>query len=322
MEERQVPSVYFEPGFEPHVEVVRPPRRPYFLHALLFLGAVLTTLIVGARLEDNFLAGRPMFSADEHFFPVQWALSEPSRLLMGIPFSASLLGILLAHEMGHFVYAVRNRVYATLPFFLPAPTPIGTFGAFIQIKSLFRSRRALFDIGIAGPIAGFIVAVPLTMVGLLLSRPLPVGTPAMEIGYPLIFHVIHWLLPVREGLHGLLLHPVAIAAWTGMLATALNLIPGGQLDGGHIVYGLRPAAHAPVTRAAILVMLPLAYFFWSGWIFWGLGLTMTRRHPQVPEQPAMPVSRKALAWLAAIMLLLTFLPAPFPGGSFYELLHQ
>jgi membrane-associated protease RseP (regulator of RpoE activity) len=241
---------------------------------------------------------------------------------MGIPFSASLLGILLAHELGHFLYSVRNHVYATLPYFLPAPTPIGTFGAFIQIKSAFRSRQALFDIGVAGPIAGFVVAVPLTILGLMLAKPLPADIGSMDIGYPLIFHVAHFLLPLKVGLHGLLLHPVAIAAWTGMLATALNLIPGGQLDGGHIVFALNPAAHARVTRLAVLLMIPLAYFFWAGWIFWAVGLLVTRRHPPVPPDPQLRRSRYAVAVLAALMLLLTFVPGPFVGGSFRDLLHQ
>jgi membrane-associated protease RseP (regulator of RpoE activity) len=263
-----------------------------------------------------------MFASDENFFPLAWILAEPSRLLLGIPFSASLLGILLAHEMGHFLYSVRNRVYSTLPFFLPAPTPVGTFGAFIQIKSAFRSRQSLFDIGIAGPIAGFLVAVPLTMVGLWLSKPLPPGVPPMEIGYPVVFHAVHALLPIPTSLSGSLLHPVAIAAWVGMLATALNLIPGGQLDGGHMVYALSPTAHSRVTKAAIVLMFPLAYFFWSGWLFWAVGLLITHRHPYVPHYPPMPHSRTVLAWLGAIMLALTFLPAPFPGGSVRELLHQ
>src|SRR6185436_15607127 len=136
--------------FAPEVQVLitRPPRRPFFLHLLLFLLTIFTTLIVGARMQESFNTGQPLFFADEHLFPWRWALSDPRRLVLGIPFSASLLAILFAHEMGHFVLAVRNRVYATLPFFIPAPTPIGTFGAFIQIKSRFHSRQSLFDIGI------------------------------------------------------------------------------------------------------------------------------------------------------------------------------
>src|SRR5437899_352168 len=150
---------FTQPHPPPHREVfiVQPPKRHYWLHILLFLLTALTTLIVGARLQQNFLTNQPMFVWDNSsffaFFPLRWILQQPSRLLMGIPFSATLLGILMAHEMGHFAYSVRNGVYATLPFFIPAPTPFGTMGAFIKIKSPFRSRWELFDIGIAGPIA-------------------------------------------------------------------------------------------------------------------------------------------------------------------------
>src|SRR5438045_3333246 len=137
-----------------------------------------------------------MFVSDENFFPLRWIMEDARRLLLGLPFSAALLGILLAHEMGHFILSVRNRVYATLPFFIPAPTPFGTLGAFIKIRSHFRSRTALFDIAVAGPIAGFVVAVPMAVVGLILSRPLPANIEAssVQLGQPLIFHFIAWAL--------------------------------------------------------------------------------------------------------------------------------
>src|SRR5579864_2292292 len=170
---------------------ILPRRRPYWLHVLLFLLTVFTTLIVGAGLQRDFISGRPMFVADPNFFPLKWALEDARRLLLGVPFSAALLGILLAHEMGHFILSVRNRVYATLPFFIPAPTPFGTLGAFIKIKSHFRSRAALFDIAVAGPIAGFVVAVPMAVIGLVFSRPLPANIEADSVllGQPLIFHL-------------------------------------------------------------------------------------------------------------------------------------
>src|SRR5215469_14230001 len=153
------------------VFVVRPPKPRYWLHGLLLLVTIFTTLIVGARMEFNFLHNLPALSAGDEFppfFPVEWVFRSPSRLLLGIPFSATLLLILLAHEMGHCRY---YRVHATLPFFIPAPTLIGTLGAVIRIKSPIRSRAALFDIGIAGPIAGFIVAVSVLMVAMLHSKP-------------------------------------------------------------------------------------------------------------------------------------------------------
>src|SRR4051812_18687138 len=180
------------------VFAVLPPRRPYWLHILLFLVTVLTTLIVGAKLQHDFqMLGDTYFLNDNDFFPFQWVWRDPQQLLSGIPFAATLLGILFAHEMGHFIYSVRHGVYATLPYFLPFPSPIGTFGAFIKIKSPFRSRAALLDIGIAGPIAGFIVAVPLAALGLILSRPADTTEiSATQLGVPLIFQGIHYVLEV------------------------------------------------------------------------------------------------------------------------------
>src|SRR6185312_9256644 len=165
--------------------LVRLPKRPYWLHVLLFLLTVLTTLIVGTRLQENFNAGDSLFLGDNGFFPLTLLWRDPKRLIDGIPFSLTLLSILMAHEMGHFMYSVKHKVYATLPFFLPFPSPIGTFGAFIKIQSPFRSRAALLDIGIAGPIAGFILAVPAAAVGLALSRHAGANfDPSSQIGTP------------------------------------------------------------------------------------------------------------------------------------------
>jgi hypothetical protein len=313
------------------VFIVHPPKRRYWLHTLLFLLTVLTTLIVGARLQQNFLSGQPTFVADESFFPIRWIWEQPSRLLWGVPFSATLLGILMAHEMGHFIYSVRNGVYATLPFFIPAPTPIGTMGAFIQIRSPFRSRAPLFDIGVAGPIAGFVVAVPMALVGLMLSRPLPIeiDPASIQLGQPLIFQILYWGMQqfsignsAQLPLHLLFMHPVALAAWVGMLATAFNLLPGGQLDGGHIVYAVNPQAHSIVSKVAMIVLVPFAIFFWPGWFIWVIGIGLTRRHPMVPAWPDLNVSRRYLAITAALIFLLTFVPQPFPGDTLYDGLRQ
>src|SRR5450432_1745655 len=160
------------------VYFVRPPNPRYWLHILLFVATIFTTLVVGAKMEFDFLHNAPPFvHGDETLplFPVGWALHEPSRLLLGIPFSATLLLILMAHEMGHYLYCRHYRVYATLPFFIPAPTLIGTLGAVIRIRSPIRTRAALFDIGIAGPIAGFVVSVITLTVALGLSKPMPSG---------------------------------------------------------------------------------------------------------------------------------------------------
>jgi membrane-associated protease RseP (regulator of RpoE activity) len=319
------------------VFVVRPPRRRYWLHALLLLATIFTTLVVGARLEYNFLHNLPAFSAEPDalpLFPVMWVFQEPWRLLLGLPFSATLMLILLAHEMGHYVYCLRYGVNATLPFFIPAPTLIGTLGAFIRIKSPIRSRAALFDIGIAGPIAGFLMASITLIFALTLSKPMPPGIPASEIefGYPLIFHLLHSLSNVVGGsgtgqipLSATYLHPTAIAAWVGMFATALNLLPGGQLDGGHIVYALSPKAHRYVSTMTVTVLLTLGgvallrefgllllpWAGWEGWFIWGLLIKISGvRHPNVPIWPGLSPRRKSLVIVALLLLVLTFVPSP------------
>jgi membrane-associated protease RseP (regulator of RpoE activity) len=295
------------------------------LHLLLLLLTLLTTLIVGARLQFNFDHNLPAFTTETFalpLFPLKWIWHQPSRLVMGIPFCTTLMGILLAHEMGHYLLCEKNRVFATLPFFIPAPTLIGTLGAFIRIKSPIRSRQALFDIGIAGPIAGFLIALPVLFWGLALSKPMPAGASAslLDFGYPLIFRVSHQLLalvvPRAPALENLYLHPIAVAAWVGMFATALNLLPGGQLDGGHIVYAFSPRAHKWVTRICIAVLVPLGMFYWAGWLVWAVILGFTgMRHPNVPKWPDLDPTRRGLAWLALLMLALTFVFAPFHGAS-------
>jgi hypothetical protein len=310
------------------VHVVLPPRRPYWLHVLLFLLTILTTLVVGAELQRDFLTGQPMFVADEHFFPLRWIIYDARRLLLGIPFSTALLSILLAHEVGHFILSVRNHVYATLPFFIPAPTPFGTLGAFIKIKSHFRSRAALFDIAVAGPLAGFVVAVPVAVIGLILSRPLPANIQAdtVLLGQPLIFHLIaaalaklHVGYAASVPLSLTQLHPIAYAAWIGMLATSLNLVPGGQLDGGHMIYALRPAAHKAITWLSITMLTVMTVFLNVSWFIWIFALLITRKHPLVAADPALPANRRWLAWTALLMLMVTLIPAPFPGNSVYDI---
>lgn len=307
----------YHPPFE--VLVLPPPKRRYWLHLLLLLATVCTTLAGGARLQHNFDHNLPAFSADDDVFPLPWALQRPSRLLLGIPFSAALLLILMTHEMGHFLYCLRHRVWATLPYFLPIPTPIGTLGAFIRIRPPIRSRAALFDIGIAGPIAGFVVAVGTLVVAFLLSKPMPANMPASEVvfGRPLIFHLVHRGMAsiglVSASFDALHLHPVAMAAWVGMLATALNLLPGGQLDGGHIVYALWPRAHRWSTWGAAAGLILLRKL-WQGWLLWALILLVTgMRHPPVPAHPGLSRGRLLLAVLGFAILVLTFMPAPVAG---------
>jgi membrane-associated protease RseP (regulator of RpoE activity) len=325
----QPAPVWVEPRF----------RQRYWLHALLLVLTIFTTLVVGSHMQWNFQHAQPTLSAEDSyipFFPIDRVWEQPSRLLLGIPFSATLMLILLAHEMGHYLYCVRYGVKATLPFFIPFPTLIGTMGAFIRIRSPIRSRRALFDIGIAGPIAGFVAACVALVVSLGLSRVMPTGLTAssmeqIELHYPPIFHVVQWTLENVGILRGtstlplstLNLHPMAIAAWVGMFATSLNLLPGGQLDGGHIVFSIAPRAHRFVSRLTILVLIPMAVYLWLGWMVWAVLLEISSfRHPQVAEWPKVTGVRRWLALLALVMLLLTLTPAPFAHSSLREVVRE
>jgi membrane-associated protease RseP (regulator of RpoE activity) len=216
-------------------------------------------------------------------------------------------------------------VRATLPFFIPAPTLIGTLGAFIRIGGIIRSRAALFDIGIAGPIAGFVVAVPTMLAGLALSHPVAgVSDPDLQFGFPLIFRLGYLLLHRGgTGLGHYYLHPVAVAGWAGMLATALNLLPGGQLDGGHLVYALWPRMHRAISLSVVAGLVVLAWYCWVGWMVWAILLALSGlQQPCVPRWPEVGSRRKLISLLALTMLVLTFTPAPVANANFRQVAHM
>jgi membrane-associated protease RseP (regulator of RpoE activity) len=325
------PSLSSRPQIKNPVKVLvyhaRKPR--YWLHGLLLGLTLFTTLVVGARMQYNFQHNLPCFYTGDDsldIFPWQWAL-HPVNLALGVPFSLSLLLILMAHEMGHYLYCRRYGVWATLPFFIPFPSLFGTMGAFIRIRSPIESRDALFDIGIAGPIAGFVVATVVLWISLSFSTAPPglATLPAIKLQYPLIFQLLNHGHGAGGGvpLTRLNLHPMAIAAWVGMFATALNLLPGGQLDGGHIVFSLAPRAHRLVSGAVILALLPLGYYYWAGWLIWPILIGVTGlRHPIVPGWPGVNRSRYLLAIFALIMLALTFTPAPVAELSLPQFVRQ
>jgi membrane-associated protease RseP (regulator of RpoE activity) len=305
---------------QPAVWVVRPPRQRWWLHILLLFLTFLSTLVVGARIYANFAAHQPAFSFNDDsisLFPVEWMWQAPARLMHGLSFSLTLMFILLAHEMGHYLYARHYRVYATPPFFIPFPSLIGTLGAFIRIKGPIPNRTALFDIGIAGPIAGFIPSCAAVLMGLSLSHPQVFSNAALgnEPGFPLAFKLAARLLHINVPLESLSLHPIAVAGWVGMFATALNLLPGGQLDGGHILFSVFPKLHRWVSLAVIIALVPLAKYCWIGWLVWTVVLWLTSHHPSIPSRPEISASRKWLAVFAVTMLVLAFTPAPFTHSS-------
>ena len=292
------------------------PSHPKFqdrvwLHAVLFVLTLASTTFVGAGHYLGFLN----FSGT----PVQ-GVPLTGALVHGLWYSVTILLILGCHELGHYLACRYYDVDASLPYFLPFPVLLtGTMGAFIRIREPIPRKHMLFDIGIAGPIAGFLVAVPALFIGMAMSTVVrvPQNTAGLlELGEPLLFKMaaaVFWGTP-PDG-YSLNMHPVAFAAWFGMLATALNLFPIGQLDGGHISYSVFGRRSTYVTFATIGIAIGLAYFS-ASWIVW-TGLTIAMlfmfgpRHPRVfDEEVPLDRTRKILALFALAMFILCFTPAP------------
>jgi membrane-associated protease RseP (regulator of RpoE activity) len=296
-----------------YVPPPRPRRDRIWLHLLLLLLTVFTTTFVGGI---HFFAYTVGFSPPENVVPSLGALPF---YLNGLWYSAGILAILGCHEMGHYVACRRYRVDATLPFFLPAPLPLtGTLGAFIRIRSRIPSKKALFDIAIAGPVAGFVVAVPVLFFGLLLSKieRVPVDFEGVELGEPLLFRAAAWLVfgDLPDGL-SINMHPMAFAAWFGLLATALNLFPISQLDGGHISHAVLGRKSSYVTLAMIACAIGLT-FVSTSWIVWTVLMVvmlfaMGPHHPPtLDEETPLDPGRVLLAVVALVMLIVCFTPVP------------
>jgi membrane-associated protease RseP (regulator of RpoE activity) len=288
-------------------------RKSLAIAIVLFALTLVSTLAVGAQYASSYASWQsPDF--DELFSTYANLILHPSLLLSGVPFAFTLIGILLAHELGHFFACRYYGISASYPYFLPAPTLIGTLGAFIRIRSPIYNRKALFDVGLAGPVVGFLFAVPALAIAIFYSRVVPASEAHSSIvfGQPLVMRLLVAILRpgVRPG--DLLLHPVGRAAWVGLFATALNLLPGGQLDGGHILYSVASKYHRWITVGVALLLIPLGVFFWSGWIFWSiLLLAIGFRHPPLLNRWER-LDRTRLVWtaVAVAMFILCFMPMP------------
>lgn len=304
---------FYDPrGFEPP-SPARPLLARLWLHIVLLLLTLFTTTLVGAHMQYNFAHNLPFFDIEHLTQVFTIGLRSPASFLSGLPFSLTLLTILMAHELGHYLACVYYGVDATLPYFLPSPMPVtGTFGAFIRIHSAIYSKRVLFDIGIAGPIAGFVFLVPALGVGLAFSKILPginhQGT--IQLGLPALEWLAQRLIFPGTPAADIYLHPVARAAWVGMFATALNLLPVGQLDGGHVIYALLGRSQKWVTNFFLVALVPMGKL-WSGWWFWAVLLFFfARKHPPLDDPTFIGASRVRLAIAALAIFLLCFSIAP------------
>jgi membrane-associated protease RseP (regulator of RpoE activity) len=225
----------------------------------------------------------------------------------------------LAHELGHFFACRHHHIHSSYPFFIPFPSLIGTFGAFILMRSPIRTTRALFDVGASGPLVGFAFAIPALVFGLLHAKIVPgITDPShaeVVFGAPLLLHFFAALFRPGVAPGTLLLHPVGRAAWVGLFATTLNLLPAGQLDGGHILRSVSARLHRFSTLLLPLALIPLGYFFWYGWYVWAallFGLRFLRIAPIYDPLPLDPPRRFA-AFLTLVVFILCFMPAPLFG---------
>jgi membrane-associated protease RseP (regulator of RpoE activity) len=280
--------------------VVRPrPANPR-INLVLLLATIVTTTLLGAMYEN----------ADP--------LADPLSILRGFPFSFAIMAILGAHELGHYFMARRRGVAVTLPYFIPMPlSPVGTMGAFIQLRSPVHNKRALLDVGLAGPVCGLLVAIPLLIYGLAQSpvKPIVTGPGYFNEGNSILYLALKYLVHGRilpGGGQDVFLGSVAFAGWVGILVTSLNLLPAGQLDGGHIIYALLGDRARPVAIATLLALIAIG-LLWSGWFIWGaLIFFFGLGHPApLDDVTGLDPKRKLIGVLAVVMFILVFTPVPF-----------
>ncbi len=276
-------------------------QRPSRLHLGLFLATVLTTLMSGAILAEYNV------------------FLQPWTIIYGWPFSLTLLAILGCHEYGHYYYARKHNVDVTLPYFIPVPPPltfIGTFGAFIKMRGPIPNRLALLEIGAAGPIAGFLVAVPALFLGLQLSTVVEIGGEGIILGDSLLLKLSSAIIfPDLGPEQDIMLHPVAFAGWIGLLVTMLNLLPLAQLDGGHISYALLGERQGLLGRVVLALLVPMGLFLSLNWLLWAvliMVLMRTVRHPPIHDikRPLSPHELR-IGLICLAIFILCFIPVPF-----------
>ena len=292
----------------------RPSKKSFALAVVLFLLTLCTCLVAGTQFAVAY-AHNEAVSFDALFWGFTLFYKDPAGLLIGLPFAATLLGILLAHELGHFFACRHHRLYASYPFFIPFPNLVGSFGAFILIRSPMRTNRVLFDVGASGPIVGFIFAIPALVYGVLHAKIVAGLTdPAhakIIYGTPLLLRWLEAAFHPHLSSDALLLPPVGRAAWVALLVTSLNLIPVAQLDGGHILRSLSVRAHRFFSLLLPIGLLALGRF-WVGWYVWGALLLLMRflRIPPVYDPAPLDSKRRLWAFLALIIFVLCFMPSP------------
>ena len=308
-----------------------PPEQRTWVNGLLFVLTVLTACFAGLGWSASFLLFESASGPSPDLVAgAARALDDPRLYPLSALYAAVLMVILVGHELGHYLTCRRHGIRATLPYFLPGPPVLGTFGAFIRIKSPIAFKRQLFDVGANGPLVGFALALPALVAGLALSRvaPFAPSEDALFFGEPLLFRLLSGLFfgRVPEG-SAVVLHPVGFAGWVGLLVTSLNLMPLSQLDGGHVAYAVLGRRARSLSRVMVAVLAVMGVFFHLTWLimaglilFFEIRTKNRLRHPPVLDEDApLDPRRRALAVLVAAVFVLSFVPDPVRGFSLLDL---
>jgi hypothetical protein len=298
-------------------------KRPW-LNILLFVITIMACFVVGITWSVNYVYAGTIVEDVGPSIGLE-LLRNPEVIALSMLYAVVLIAILLAHEMGHYLMCRYYRIDATLPYFIPAPTLIGTLGAFIRIRSPITRKHQLFDVGVAGPLAGFVLAVPAMIYGLSLSKvvaPLP-HENVLVFGEPLLFKIVsEAMFKGAPGNFDMILHPMAFAGWVGILVTALNLFPIGQLDGGHIVYAVLGPKSKVLGRPLLVAFIAMGVVFWVGWFVWALLIGFIGlKHPRILDED-IPISsgRRLIAIAVIVIFILSFIPDPVQGFNLLDLL--
>jgi len=304
-------------------------KKKIWLNIVLFVITIFSTFSVGITLSINFKYAEVLAQNPSSALDFVGKLKDPQVISLSIIYVVVLLGILLGHELGHFLTCRYYKINATLPYFIPAPTLIGTLGAFIKIKSPITRKQQLFDIGVAGPLTGFILSVPALVYGLSLSKAVPPiprdETFVYVFGEPLILKIFSAMIFKNiPSDYSIFLHPVAFAGWVGILVTALNLFPVGQLDGGHVSYALLGKKSRNVSRFFLGAFIVMGVFFWVGWFIWAFLLFfLGLRHPRVLDEAAhLSPRRKFIGCVIILIFILSFIPDPLRGLNLFDILKE
>lgn len=298
-----------------------------WINIILFILTVFSIFTVGISWGLNYKFADMVKENSALTFNIR-LLYDSDVLFLSFLYTAVLILILLGHEFGHYLSCRYYNIQATLPYFIPAPpTLIGTLGAFIKIKSPITRKNQLFDIGIAGPLAGFFLSLPALVYGLYLSKivpPLP-RESSIVFGEPLLIKLIgKWLFGEMAQGQDILLHPLGFAGWVGVLVTSLNLFPVGQLDGGHIFYAVLGSKTKVVSQIVLAGFFVMGIFFWIGWFIWGfIILFFGLKHPRVAdESAALSAGRKIVFFIILLIFIFSFIPDPIRGYNLFDFWRQ